>query len=251
MKKLIVVIVMALFAWNAEVAFAQKPGVVLTDDPGWRKIGETVASFKSQDESIAVIGADEFSAIKIKVDDAPLHIERLQIFYESGEMEEIDVKKQIAKGEESEVFRLENPERDIQKVAFTYNTVPNSEGEKADVELYGLKPQDEDRASDAYRDDRDRAEESLEETGDDIERETEEAAREAEREAEQVGWKGLQVRGRRRKSDNVSPIASKEKAAMHGGFPVCLPHRLNDYRCSDFSFNCHSETKMHFPLSST
>ena len=187
MKKLIVVIVMALFAWNAEVAFAQKPGVVLTDDPGWRKIGETVASFKSQDESIAVIGADEFSAIKIKVDDAPLHIERLQIFYESGEMEEIDVKKQIAKGEESEVFRLENPERDIQKVAFTYNTVPNSEGEKADVELYGLKPQDEDRASDAYRDDRDRAEESLEETGDDIERETEEAAREAEREAEQAG----------------------------------------------------------------
>ena len=173
MKKLMVVIVLALFAWNIDGAYAQKPGVVLTDEPGWQKIGETVASFKSQDESIVVIGADEFSAIKIKVEDAPLHIDRLQVFYESGEMEEFDVKNRIQAGEESAVFSLKNPDRDIQKVAFTYNTVPNTPGEKADVELYGLNPQDKDRASDAYLDD--------------AERETEEAADAVEREADQAG----------------------------------------------------------------
>lgn len=183
MKKLMVVIVAALLAWNVETAHSQKPGVVLDTDPGWQKIGETVASFKSQNESIAVLGADEFAAIKIRVEDAPLHIDRLQVFYESGDMEEIDVKKRIQAGAESQVFRLEHPDRDIQKVAFTYNTVPNSDGEKADVELFGLKAGKE---GEAYRDDAERAEEKLERTGEDIEREAEETESDIEREADQA-----------------------------------------------------------------
>ena len=178
MKKLLIVLVMALFTWGIEVSHAQKPAIVLSDEAGWTHIGETVASFKSEDESIMVMGADEFSAIKIKVEHAPLEIERLQVFYASGEMEEIEVKEKIQAGEESGVFQLENQESSIQKVAFTYNTGPNSEGEKADVELWGLKLQDEDKASDAYRDDADR----LDEAADDVERETEEAGEEIERE---------------------------------------------------------------------
>lgn len=154
------------------------------DEPGWQKIGETIASFKSQDESIVVIGADEFSAIKLKVEDAPLHIERLQVFYESGEMEEIDVKKEIQPGQESDVFQLENPKRDIQKVAFTYNTVPNSEGEKADVELHGLKDSGT-KPSEAYRE-AEHTEENLEETGENVEEEAEEAEAELERESEEA-----------------------------------------------------------------
>ena len=185
MKTIIVVILMALLVWNTDVAYAQKPGVVLDNDPGWQKIGETIASFKEQDESIAVLGADEFSAIKIKVEDAPLQIERLQVFYESGDMEEIEVRKKINAGNESEIFRLEHPDRDIQKVAFTYSTVPNSEGEKADVQLFGLKTGNEGK-SDAYRDDVERAEEKAEETGEDIEQKAEKTEAELEREAEEA-----------------------------------------------------------------
>lgn len=189
MKKVMLVIVLALFAWNIKPAIAQKPGVVVGNEPGWQKIGETVASFKSQDESISVIGADEFSAIKIRVEDAPLEIQRLQVFYESGDMEEIDVKQKIQPGDESKVFRLEHPDRDIQKVAFTYNTLPNAEGEKADVELYGLNP--ERSASDAYRNEAERkekraerAEERAERAEDKAERAQDEAER-AEREVEE------------------------------------------------------------------
>lgn len=181
MKAIIVVILMALFAWNTEKAFAQKPGVVLDNDPGWQKIGETTASFKEQDESIAVLGADEFFAIKLKVEDAPLQIERLQVFYESGDMEEIDVKKKMGAGTESQVFRLKHPDRDIQKVAFTYSTVPNADGEKADVQLFGLKTGNEGK-SESYRD----AEEKAEKAGDDIEREAEQAEEKAEQGAERT-----------------------------------------------------------------
>ena len=181
MKKLICIMVTALFAFNIGVVHAQKPGVVLDNEEGWKKIGETVASFKSQDESIAVLGADEFAAIKIRVEDAPLHIERLQVFYESGDMEEIDVRKDISAGSESGVFRLKHPDRDIQKVAFTYNTAPNAGGEKADVELFGLKTGNEGESK-AYRE----AEEKADDTGDRLEAETEEAERDVEREADEA-----------------------------------------------------------------
>lgn len=153
---------MALFAWNI-TSLAQKPGVVVGNEPGWQKIGETVASFKSQNESIAVLGSDEFAAIKIRVEDATLQIERLQVFYESGDMQEIDVKKKIKSGGESKAYRLDHPDRDIQKVAFTYSTEANAEGDKADVVLLGLKSGQEGRDSKAYRDD---VERKADETGD-------------------------------------------------------------------------------------
>jgi hypothetical protein len=160
--KTFVLIAVMLLTGSIIPALAQKPGVVIDNEPGWQKIGETVASFKGQDESIAVLGADEFAAIRIKVENAPLEIERLQVFYESGDMEEIDVKKRIRPGEQSQVFRLEHPDRDIQKVAFTYKTAPNAEGEKADVQLFGLKTTESGRDSKAYRDDAERAEKKVE-----------------------------------------------------------------------------------------
>jgi hypothetical protein len=175
MKKSMAVILMALVSWNVHIASAQKPGVVLSNEKGWQKIGETEASFKSQDESIAVIGADEFQAIKLKVDNAPLQIDRLQVFYESGDMQEIDVQKNLQPGEETSVYKLDNPTRDIQKVAFTYHTVSNAKGDKADVELYGLKSGNE--PSDSYRHDADK-------TRDDIKRESSQAERDIERGAD-------------------------------------------------------------------
>lgn len=234
MKKLMLVIVLALFVWNIQPAVAQKPGVVVGNEPGWQKIGETVASFKSQDESISVIGADEFSAIKIRVEDAPLEIERMQVFYESGDMEEIDVKQTIQAGDESKVFRLEHPDRDIQKVAFTYNTVPNAEGDKADVELYGLNPERE--SSEAYREEEreerrveraerkaeraeeraeraaEEAEEELEETGEAADREAEQAERNAERNAENT--ESDLERAADRTGDAVSEAAAKAAAEI-------------------------------------
>ncbi len=175
---------MSVFVWTLNTARAQKPGVVLSNDPGWQKIGQTVASFKSQDESIAVLGADEFEAIKIKVEDAPLHIERLQVFYESGDMQELQVDRQMQAGEESRVFKLDNPTRDIKKVAFTYHTVPNSNGDKADVELYGLKSGE--KPSDSYRKDNDRVKDQADETSDNIRHETEKTKDDIDRKAERT-----------------------------------------------------------------
>lgn len=158
-------------------AFAQKPGVVTSNEPGWRKIGETTASFNMQTESIVVLGADKFSAIKLKVTDAPITIERLQVVYESGEVQDIEVLNKLNIGAETRSMDIEGDE-DIQKVVFTYKTVANTDNEKAQIELHGLKTDEQN--SDAYRND---------DKGNDLNRDVEEAAEETGEDASEAAEK--------------------------------------------------------------
>jgi len=139
MKKAALVLV-ALFAVLLNSAFAQEPSVMLSDKPGWHKIGEVKADFKMENESIAVLGADKFKSILLKVTDAPINIERIQVFYESGQMEEFDVKNELKANSETRKIDLKDgTTQEIKNVTFTYKTVPNQKEEKAHVELYGLK----------------------------------------------------------------------------------------------------------------
>ena len=54
-------------------------------------------------------------------------------------MQEIPLSGALAVGAETTVFNLTSPEKEIKKVSFTYRSKPNYEGERAHVELYGLK----------------------------------------------------------------------------------------------------------------
>ncbi len=168
--------------------FAQKPAVVSSNEPGWQHIGQITASFKNQNESIEVLGADEFTAIKLKVMEAPLQIERLQVFYESGDMEEIKVDKEIGKDNETRVIKLKHPDRDINKVAFTYKTGANADGEKADVALYGLKT-GQPSGEDSYRDEKEEIKKDARDARDDVRDKANEVSEEAEEGAQSVGDK--------------------------------------------------------------
>ena len=117
MKKIVIMFSMMLGAVG--ITNAQKPAVVTSNEKGWQHIGQTSASFKSQSESIEVLGADEFTAIRLKVEEAPLHIEKLQVFYESGDSEEITVRSQFNPGTETRVINLKHPDRALLRVSFT------------------------------------------------------------------------------------------------------------------------------------
>jgi hypothetical protein len=138
MKRTIVVLFVLLGIY-VNSAFAQDPGIVLSDKPGWHKIGEVKASFKTETESIAVIGEDEFKSIKLKVTDAPINIDRITVYYESGEVEDVPVSNELQAGAETRVFDLKYPAKDLKKVTFVYKSLPSYRGDNAHVELYGLK----------------------------------------------------------------------------------------------------------------
>jgi hypothetical protein len=138
MKKIALVSLVLLFG-VAISALAQEPNIVASRKPGWHKIGEVTASFKMETESIAVLGADEFKSIKLKVTDAPINIENVIVYYESENTQEIPVKGMLQAGAETTVFDLDRPSEEIKKISFTYKSEPNYRGDKAHVELYGLK----------------------------------------------------------------------------------------------------------------
>ncbi|MCW3086161.1 MAG: hypothetical protein JWP12_3527 [Bacteroidetes bacterium] len=131
-------ILMLLVLVAAHVSKAQKPGVVISDKPGWHKIGEVTASFKMENESIVVLGADKFKSIKLKVTDANLDLESLEVYYESGDVDNIAVKSSLKAGSETRVIDVKD-KSSISKVVFKYKTYPNMADQKAHVELYGLK----------------------------------------------------------------------------------------------------------------
>ncbi len=140
MKK-VMIIAIALFAVIGVVnsSYAQTPGVVTSNSAGWHKIGEVKASFKMENESISVIGADRFKSIKLKVTDAPINIENIRVFYENGESEELNVRSELKAGAETRVIDLKGSSQELKKIVFTYKTLPNAKEDKAHVELYGLK----------------------------------------------------------------------------------------------------------------
>jgi hypothetical protein len=184
MKMMIIRILIAAAVLMSPNLFAQKPAVVGSNEPGWTHIGQTTASFKMQNESISILGADEFTALRIKVTEAGLQLERMQVFYESGDMEEIELKDHFASGTESRIIKLKHPDRDIQKVAFTYRTDPNTRGDKADIELYGLKT-DQPSGADSYKEERRELTEEAREEAAEAEREMNEASDEVEVEVEE------------------------------------------------------------------
>jgi hypothetical protein len=118
---------------------AQKVEVVTNDKPGWHKIGETHVDFKTDKDVVKLIGADKFKALQIKAVDAPVHIEDMQVVYENGEPEDIPVRYDFKQGTESRAIDLKGYERKIKEINFVYRTVPNWKGDRAHIEIYGLK----------------------------------------------------------------------------------------------------------------
>lgn len=137
MKTLIAAVL--AFVAVANAAFAQEPAVVTSSKTGWHKIGETKADFKTESEGILVMGNDTFKTIKLKVTDAPVHISKVIIYYENKQTQEVPIDGVLNAGTESKMIKLEYPSVEIQKVVFTYKSEPSYQGDRAHVELHGLK----------------------------------------------------------------------------------------------------------------
>lgn len=138
MKKIIFVILLTIVGVN-NVALAQSPKVVISDKKGWHKIGETTVDFTKERDEISVIGANRFAALIFKVEDAPIHIMEIEVFYESGDNQKVNVNFPIKAPGQSKEINLNGGERTIKKILFVYKTLSNAKDVKAHVEIYGLK----------------------------------------------------------------------------------------------------------------
>ena len=138
MKKLVTIILIAVLG-NFGTAFAQKPAVMLNDKTGWHKIGKVTVDFAKEKDEIAVLGADRFAKIKFKIEKAPIDLISLEVYFESGDKQDIVVNSKIKQSGESQVIELNGGERNLKKIVFVYKTLPNRKDKKAEVAIWGLK----------------------------------------------------------------------------------------------------------------
>ncbi len=136
MKKTILAIVLLM---SVSIGYSQQAKIVTSDKAGWHKLGETTVDFKKDRDVIAVLGNDHFKAIQFRVKDAAINIMDLEVYYESGDKQDVVVRSEIAAGGESRVIDLNGGTRAIKKIVFVYKTLSNKADERANVAVYGMK----------------------------------------------------------------------------------------------------------------
>lgn len=137
MKKILIALLAV--AGSYCIAVAQQPAVMVSDQAGWHKIGSTTVDFQRDRDEILVMGADRFASIKFKVTDAPIDLQDLEVYYESGDKQDIMVRTPLVVGTESRKIDLNGGERALKKIVFLYRTLPNRKDVKASVEVWGFK----------------------------------------------------------------------------------------------------------------
>jgi hypothetical protein len=137
MKKL-AVILLSIAAMCGKT-FAQQPAVVVSDKTGWHKIGETTVNFEKDKDEVVVMLADKFAKVKFKVTDAPIDLVSCEVYYESGDKQDIMINAPLKAMGETKVIDLNGGERNLKKIVFVYKTEPNHKDKKAHVEIWGKK----------------------------------------------------------------------------------------------------------------
>jgi hypothetical protein len=139
MKKMVIVMALAILGCSNAMLAQKKTEVVMSDKTGWHKIGETTVDFKKQKEEVMVMGANRFASIKFKVTNAPINISSVEIFYESGDNQMTNLDYSVQAPGESSIVNLNGGERNVKKIVFVYKTPPNNKDAKSHVEIWGLK----------------------------------------------------------------------------------------------------------------
>ena len=88
----------------------------------WKFIGDKKANFLIDRDVIHVTGNDNFSQIKLKVTEGPVHILDMDIYFENGDKFDVSIRNKIPRGGESRVIDLPGGSRSIKKIEFWYET---------------------------------------------------------------------------------------------------------------------------------
>ncbi len=106
--------------------------------PGsWESIGSRNVNYElDKDEIIATRLEGIFTAIQVRVKNAPINMQKLEIQYGNGEIQEIELRNNFLANSESKVIDLPGNKRVIRRAVFWYDTKNISE-RKGVVELWG------------------------------------------------------------------------------------------------------------------
>ena len=104
---------------------------------GWEKLGTRQVDFKADRDEIVVTGREgSFTALKLKVNNAPINIKKMIVHFRNGQKQDVALRQNIPANGESRVIDLDGNKRIITKVVFYYDT-KNRARRRATVVLFG------------------------------------------------------------------------------------------------------------------
>lgn len=120
-------------------ATGQEKITTVKDTSGWKKIGIVTVYFKTATDEVSVMESERYTSVKFSVSDVPLDIIDLEVFYETGDKQDIKVNLSLTATGETQVIELTGGERRLTKISFNYKPVQDQNNKKAVIELWGLK----------------------------------------------------------------------------------------------------------------
>ena len=102
----------------------------------WVLIGEKKVSFLIDHDVIQATGNTNYSKLKVKVKDGPVHIIDMDVHFENGDKFDVALKQKIPKGGESRVIDLPGGSRNVRKIEFWYETKGFRKG-RGTVQVWG------------------------------------------------------------------------------------------------------------------
>jgi hypothetical protein len=90
-------------------------------DKDWKVLGEAKVEKRAESDEIKVGGGEGvFKRIKLEVRGADVKFKKMTIKYESGDDEEVEVRDEVKRGEQTRPIDLKGGNRAIKKVIFVY-----------------------------------------------------------------------------------------------------------------------------------
>jgi hypothetical protein len=105
---------------------------------GWNFLGDKNVNYGLDRDVLFVTGNDIYKAVKIRVTDAPLHMHDMDIYFENGDKQNVNLRQNFAQGQWSRVIDLPGNQRRIKKIEFIYDTKGLRKG-KARVAVWGKR----------------------------------------------------------------------------------------------------------------
>ncbi len=124
------------FLWLGIMLYAVT-SLVYSQPPRWELLGSRIVNFNNDRDEIQV-GAIEgaFTALKIQVRRGNLNMQKVLVHYKNGDVQEIELRHNFARGSESRIIDLPGNKRIIQKIVFYYDT-KNRSKMRAVIEVLG------------------------------------------------------------------------------------------------------------------
>lgn len=128
------------FVVGLSVLFVLAAGAAVVSAQNWENLGSREVKDRSEQDTWHLgKGKGSFRKIKIAVRERPVRFYRLEVKYENGQKQDIEVRSLIPAGGETRAIDLDGTDRYIDEINVWYEAATVRRGRRSTVVLWGMR----------------------------------------------------------------------------------------------------------------